>query len=796
MRIAGRVLIGVVVLALVGVGAFEWFFRSAVPDYTGEVSLAGLGSEVEVRTDAHGVPHIFADDEEDLFFAQGFVLARERLFQMEVTRLSGRGELSTLFGDATLGNDRFLRTLGIHALAERSYQEMSPEAQGKIDAYVRGINAYIDSAAPLPREFTLLRAQPGRWEATDSVAAGLLMAFSLSRSFEIDLVLYRILEQAGEEVADLLAPNYPEFAPTLTGGPLAQPPERAFHRFPSDPLTEDTGLAAQRHALPMDFSASNWMIFSGDMTASGAPLLAGSPDLEPTLPALFSMVRLSGGRYDVAGGALPGVPGIGPLGTNGDMAWSTVNGRWDDLDYFVERPDPEDPSRYLTEDGTRDFEVREEVIEVADGRGVRQEVLEVRSSRHGPIISDVLPMAPRNTALRWAAFDNPGRDIEGLLQMNRARDFAAFREALRLVDTINLGFGYAGADGDIGWQFTGAAPVRAKGDGSLPVPGWTGEYAWTGYLPYERFPFDLNPEAGYVASFNNDPGTADHYFTGFYLFQRAVRFEQLMEERGSAPVTLEELRGMQLDTRSPVAATWVPLVVDAVDDDALSDHVELLSDWDHEMSRERPAAPLFALFYAKMLRNTLIDRIGAPLWEDGLSQSYLYYVPDLLLTTIADDRAHPLFNDTRTDAQVEDRDDVIRRSFSEAVERLEELQGSDPDSWRWGRDHQMHFEHPMGDTIGLFNLAPIPTDGDHFTINSGFWRLAEPFRMDSGGVIRLTVDLAEVERSTIISPPGQSGHYRSPHYDDLAQLWADGGQVPLRFTTGDQIERLLLLTPG
>ncbi len=714
---------------------------------------------------------------------------------MEITRLSGRGELSTLFGESTVGNDRFLRTLGLQRLAEESYEAMSPEARRKIDAYVSGINAFIDSGETLPREFTLLRAAPGRWESADSVAAGLLMAFSLTRSLHVDLVLYRILEQAGEEVADFVAPHYPDFAPTLTGENLTPRPERAFHTFPSDPLADGEPLAFEP-LLGAEFPASNWMIFSGELTESGAPLFAGSPDLEPTLPALFSMMRLRGGRYDVAGGALPGVPGIGPLGYNGDIAWSAVNGRWDELDYFVEQPDPDDPSRYLTEDGYQDFTVIDETIRIQDGRDVREETLEVTVSRHGPIISDLMPMAPRNTAMRWAAFDRPGTDIEGLLALSRASNFDEFREATRFITTINLGFGYADADGDIGWQFTGSPPQRPKGDGSLPVHGWTGEYAWTGYLPFEELPYDHNPEAGYVASFNNDPGNAAHYFTGFYLFQRAIRFEELLAERGSSEVTLEDLTAMQLDTRSPVAEGWTPLVLDAIGDGELAPYADLLAAWDRRMDVDSAAAPLFALFYANMMENTLVDVTGERLWEEGLSQSYLISIPDLVLSRVADVPDHFIYNDTRTGERTETRDDIIRASMTAAVEQLEALQGPDPERWRWGRGHQMSFEHPMSEAIGLFDLDPIPTPGDHFTINSGFWTLEDPFRMDSGGVIRITVDFADPERSTIISPPGQSGHYRSPHYDDLAELWAAGGQIPLRFESGHTIDRLLVLRPG
>jgi penicillin G amidase len=275
------------VLAIVGYTAFELFFRMAVPGYTGSIAIDGLHSPVEVRTDEYGVPHLFAENADDLFFAQGYITARERLFQMEITRLAGRGELSSLFGEQALPRDKFLKTVGFHRLAAEGYRAMSEHARAAVDAYAAGINAYIDGDAPLAREFVILRARPGKWTGQDCVAAVILMGFSLTRSLYADLVLYRIGEYAGAEMASSLAPVYPDLAPTLTGQRLSPVPAGAlkseFHLFDSDPLEGGARMAP----FDMEIAASNWMIFSGAMTESGKALFAGSPDLKPTLPALF-----------------------------------------------------------------------------------------------------------------------------------------------------------------------------------------------------------------------------------------------------------------------------------------------------------------------------------------------------------------------------------------------------------------------------------------------------------------------------------------------------------------------------
>ena len=784
----------VVVAAVCGYLFFQVFFRMAVPSYEGTMTVEGLRSKVEVRTDDYGIPHLFADNDNDLFFAQGYITARERMFQMEITRLAGRGELSTLFGEATIEKDRFLKTVGFHHLAKIGYRSMSTEARQIIDAYVAGINACIRDTKRLPREYIIMGTKPGRWEPEDCVATVLLMGYSLTRSKLVDLVLYRIGEHAGEDFVTMIAPSYPDFAPTLTGmrmSPVpAGTPKGKFQRFTTARFEEmifDPPV--------MELPASNWMIFSGQLTTTGRPIFAGSPDLKPTLPALFYMMHLKGGSFDVAGGALPGMPGIGPLGYNGHIAWSAVNGRGDEVDYYVEKINPDNANQYLTPDGYRDFKIIQETLRIATKKGIREEKFPVKVSRHGRIMSAVMPMAPDNCAMKWAAFEQPATDIEGLLELNRADNFARFRKALSKVKNTNLGIGYADREGNIGWQFTASPPVRKNGDGTFPVPGWTDDYEWTGYIPSENLPFDYNPVSGYAASFNNDPGNAPYHLTNYYLFERAIRFEEIMKERQGRKFDFKDVRDMQMDTVSVVAKRWVPMIMTACEGPEFANYTALFRDWDFSVDVDSAAGTLFNAFYAHLLKNTLGDEVGEKLWKEGLSQSYLYYIPDLVLAKIARNHDHAFYDDISTQDQREDRDDIIRRSINDAAAGLADTLGKNPKKWQWGRVHKMYFEHPLGSKLGFFNLKPIPTNGEHHTINSGFWEVNNPFKMDAGGVIRMMVDFADPENSTIISPPGQSGIYKSPHYDDLARLWAQGGQVPLRFFSAKDLPRVLVLTP-
>jgi len=793
--------IGIGIILLLGltlVITFQYFFRSAVPGYSGTETLAGLNGQVEVKTDVHGIPHIYAQNETDLYFAQGYIIARERLFQMDMTRLAGRGELCTLFGERTIEKDRFLKTVGFYRNAQASYPLLQQETKDALQAFARGVNTYIQTADHLPREYFILGGKPQLWVPEDSIVVALLMSYSLTRSKKVDLVLHKIREKTGDEILKQIIPAYPDFAPVLTvNGKTAESAGKT--KIPHETNAEAGGQIgfSDDFPFPLDIAASNWMLFAGSMTDTGQAMFAGSPDLAPTLPGLFYIMHLKGGDVDAIGGVLPGVPFLGPLGYNGFLSFSAVNGRGDEMDYFIEKINPENPDQYLTENGYRDFKIIRDEIRIKAKDGFRTEKLKIRITRHGPMISDVLPGAPENCAMQWAALDLPNLDIDGLLKLIKAKSFDEFREAAAFVKTINLNIGYADKEGNIGWQFTAAPPIRKKGNGSIPVPGWTGEYDWLGFVPHEDLPFDFNPESGYVASFNNDPGNVSYHLTNYYLFERAMRFRQIMETRPKQKVTFEELKSMQLDTISMVAQRWVPKILASCNNGKNRKVCQsLFRKWDYKIEQSSAAATLFNYFYYLLMGNTLQDELGQELWEKDLGREYLYYIPDLVLTRIIEDSHHPFFDNISTKEIKEKQDDIVRRSMSEAIQYLTEKLGEDTDGWQWGKVHKMEFQHPLGSKLFFLNLESIPTHGSHHTINSGFWDSAKPFNMSAGGVIRMMVDFSNPQRSTIISPPGQSGHYMSPYYDDLTEIWAAGDQVPMHYLSGKELPMTLKLLPG
>jgi penicillin amidase len=535
------------------------------------------------------------------------------------------------------------------------------------------------------------------------------------------------------------------------------------------------------------------MIFSGRRTDSGTAVFTGSPDLAPTIPALFYLVHLKGGDYDVMGGSIPGVPLINVLGLNRYFAWSTTNGRGDEMDFFIEKINPSNPDQYLTEDGYRDFKIVEETLKIKGKDGIREEKLRVRVSRHGPIISDVMPRAPANCAMMWLGLQPHLGIMEGFVALNKARNFDEFRQALSVVRTPTLDFGYADIYGNIGYQYMATPPMRKAGDGTLPVPGEEGKYDWTGYVPFDRLPYDLNPGQGYVASFNNVPKKTDFHITNYWMIERALRFEQIVNSKDK--FTFDEIRKMQLDNISVESQTWVPLVLAACSgSEELKPALDLFKGWNYSSDINSPAATLFNAFYKHMIQNTLEDEIGAKLTAE-LIQDYQIYIPDRLLTKMMKDNDNAVFDNVTTAGVRETRDDMIRKSMKDAVEELSARLGKDPANWQWGKVHQMTFKHPLGSKLSFYNLSPIPVNGDDYTINSGAWDSKNPYAMDSGGVIRLVVDMSDLDKSTIMSPPGQSGLYTSPYYSDLAQTWANGQQVPTHFLSAAELPQLLTLQP-
>ena len=754
-----------VVLAVVGV----WLVRRPWPQVDGTLAVAGLEAPVDVIRDGWGVPHIYAQNEHDLFFAQGYVHAQDRLWQMEFNRRIGNGTLSAALGESTVDADRFLRTVGLRRSAERDWALADDDMCAIIDAYAAGVNAYIETHRDrLPLEFTILGVDPAPWTPVDILAWGKVMSLNLGGNYEMELLRARIIAELGEGAARQLLPPYDDSAPVII------PPEALRYSW-LDGARFD-GLSALEAVLGdrgPTWGSNNWVVH-GSRTATGLPLLADDTHLGLNMPSIWYENGLHGGRFNSVGFSFPGVPMV-IIGHNDRIAWGVTNLGPDVQDLYIEKLDDlANPTQYEFEGEWHDLQVVPETIEVKDQEPV---TLDVLVTHHGPIINDVIgdlgdaePMALQWTTLKGSHL------FQSVLLINLATNWEQFREALSYWDDPSQNFVYADVDGNIGYQSPGKIPMRVAGhQGLVPVPGWTGVYEWRGFIPFDELPSVFNPPSGFIATANNKVVTDDYPYHLAYEWAapyRAQRITDLLD--ADDKVTSEDLRDIQAQTYSLPAETLRPyLLAIEPEDDLQARALAQLQGWDLYNEADRAGASVYQVWYWFLLRNTLADELGDDLMEAYGDYSAIHVPMMVGLMAQADS---PWFDDVTT-PQVETRNDIVRRSLSDAVVWLSERYGDAPERWEWGRLHSMTFVHqPLGQSgIGLleslFNTKAISARGDNFTVDAASFSFNETFAVVHGVSQRYIADMSDLDRSQTVHTTGQSGQLFHPHREDFIPLW-------------------------
>lgn len=775
-------------------GTYLWM-RAQQPQTSGTVAIPGSGAPAEIVRDDRGVVHIFAATERDAYRALGYAHAQDRLWQMETMRRAGAGRLAELigvkYGDFALRTDRLMRTLGVRRSAEAMAATLSPDARAAFDAYAEGVNAYLETRSEaLPLEFQLLRHTPEPWTVADSLVWAKLMALQLSANYRDELFRSRVLERLSPQQIDDLFPSDIPGAPTTLAGELRGMDMRDMVR---------RTLAA----LPqMGFdTASNEWVLTGARTTTGKPILANDPHLGLEAPILWYLARIVTPGFTSAGATVPGVP-LTVLGHNGRVAWGFTTTHSDTQDLFVEKPDPQDPARYLTPDGSEPFETRAETIAIA---GEPSQTLTVRSTRHGPVISD-LDAPPADSsggssagpvlALSFPGLADDDTSAEALYRLNHAATAEAARDALRLHVAPQQNVVYADVTGEVGFITPGRVPIRRKGDGRVPVPGWTGEYDWTGFLPYYALPQAVNPPSGQFVNANNAVVGHDYPYRLATDWPDPSRAKRIVEMLGAGRHSVEDVAHQQMDIVSLPARDFLPELLKYPTPPGLaSDAAALLRGWDGRMDRERPEPLIFTMWLRELVRAVFADELGADF------AAYWDLRPEALRRVIHD---RPDWCDDVTTAQKESCADMIGRSLESAVAALAERHGSRPKSWRWGDDHKADLSHRMLGrlpVIGGMADVSVETDGDFFTVNRGSTTIrssTNPFRHVHGAGFRAVYDLADLDNSRFVIATGQSGNIWSRHWGDLVEMWRDGGALRLAGDRGTLISagaEVLTLTP-
>jgi len=757
------VIVVVCILAAISGGGYlwlQWRLSKELPQINGEIALNGIRENIEIIRDEWGVPHIYAQNEKDLYFAFGYAMAQDRLWQMDFHRRLGKGALSEILGKKFIAVDRYFRTIAAAGADTSVSEKIAP----LLDAFSEGINAFMDShKGRLPIEFTILGFRPSPWTPEDYIAVLKVVNWALSSGWRVDMTARRMLEKVGEERLKEAFPGWPGDAPIVIKN-------EKLLKAGIDRTQEVLALLDGIFPLGGSGASNNWVV-SGDKSLSCKPILANDPHVSLTNPSFWWEVHLSCPTIDVTGFAVTGVPGI-PVGHTGSTAWGVTNVMTDDVDFYVEKINSKNAGQYLFNGKWEDMKVIKETIAV---KGEAPVVEEIFLTRHGPVIER--PDAETAISARWAFSERPQPADPGYLLI-KAKTVQEIGMALSRWELPGQNFVFADAGGGIGYWCCSPVVIRAKGEGLLPVPGWTDEYEWKGYVPHEEKPHVINPVNGVIFTANNRLAGEDYPYqitTYWEPADRSLRIKELLGAKEKfAP---SDFMAIQMDVLSVLARRINPLMTEAVKDafpdQKASELKAILSSWDCRMEKESVAASIFEVFFIHLLDAVFKDELG-----DELYAAYLKTVsfPARAIEAMAEaDKC--LFCDDISTPVKETFRDAAAKALKNAVTEIEGKLGSDMKKWYWGSLHALTFEHPLGKKRPLdliFNLGPFPVEGSPLTINKKQYQYNNPYSCNHGVSMRMIVDLALPDGAYHVLPTGESGHIKSPHHTDQIPLYLEG----------------------
>ena len=804
--------------------------RRSFPETSGRLMVSGLKGQVEVLRDSFGVPQIYADNPEDLFLAQGYVQAQDRFFEMDFRRHLAAGRLSELFGKSQLESDTYIRTLGWRRVAEQELALLAPSTRRYLDAYAAGVNASIAdrAAGDLSLEYSLLRLQgldysPQPWTAADSVSWLKVMAWNLGENLDEEAERAIITGKLGAGRAASLFPRYPlddDFAPILRRGDVVG---KAFDPSASrgsgrplpaglsvDQLRKATGalesVAKINRSIPRLFGSgsgageigSNSWAVAGSGTASGKAILSNDPHLPTSIPSVFAQVGLhcrtlsEACPFDVSGFSMASVPGV-VIGKNTKIAWGLTTSYVDAQDLYLEDVQGDTvlqggkyvPLNVITEE----IRVRGE----DQPRSIR-----IRSSPHGPLLSDVDQRlqqvsasrttpgtAPYAVALSWTALQ-PGRTMDALLALDQAQNFAEFRAATALLSAPSQNFIYADTAGNIGYQLAGAVPLRRKGNGTKPSPGWDPTYGWQGTIPFAKLPYVLNPPSGFIVAANQQVIGAQYPYPLGSTYSYGWRSQEIVDRlRDAPPLTMDSAEQFFYDDTIRFAADLVPILLKIkVADPWVVEGQRTLVGWDYSASKDSAAAAYFNVVCHNILKFTFRDELPQELWPAGGDRWYA------VLTMLMKQTQNPWWDDVTTKDKIETRDDILLAAMINARKEITSLMARDTDQWQWGKLHKVRLQNPTLGSSGikpvedLFNRGDYQVGGGPAVVNAMAYDDRSGYAVTDGPTMRMLIDLGDLDASRWVNQSGVSGHAFNRHYDDQTELWANQQLWPFVSTRG------------
>ena len=829
------------VLALVAVlVAATVTIRRSYPTVSGEIRVPGLGAEVDVLRDESGIPQVYADTPHDLFYAQGFVHAQDRFFEMDFRRHVTSGRLSELLGRDALETDKYVRTMGWRRVAEKELSLLEPETLRYLEAYSDGVNAYISRHDPseMSLEYTLLAVdgldyRPEEWTPADSVAWLKAMAWDLRGNMEEEVDRAIASARLSRAEVEALYPPYPyeRHRPIVEQGGLVdgifeQDARGSDTRNPARPAPSgqvvdalermDRSLEAMPELLGSGTGiGSNGWVVDGERSATGQPILANDPHLGISVPGIWHQMGLHcrvlshACPFDVSGFTFSGLPGV-VIGHNRQVAWGFTNLGPDVVDLFVEKVRGD---RYRYEGRGRPLRIREETIEIAGED--EPYTFEVRSTRHGPLLSDVSeelsrvganvpaytdassrrasPESGYAVSLSWAAL-TPARTADAIFMLDTAGSWGEFRAAAERFAAPAQNLLYADRDGHIGYQAPGLIPIRKAGNaGDYPLQGWRSANDWTGdFIPFEALPSVLDPAEGVIASANQAVIGRDypHYLADTWAYgYRSDRIHRLLNSK--VRLGVEDMAALQLDDRHGFAPELVPYLLDILlPSQYLSGGQRLLQGWGFRHSADSAAAAYYSAVWRQTLERTFHDELPEAVWPEGGDRWF-----EVMRRLLAEPN-NPWWDDVTTDTIVETRDEILYSALVGARDELVRLQARRPAEWTWGHHHRMDLEHQslgqsdQGLVRWLFNRGGYQVGGGPDLVNATKWDASsEGYDVTAAPSMRMVVSLADFDDSRWVNLTGVSGHAFHDHYVDQTELWLEGSTLPW-YSSRPQIEEV------
>jgi penicillin G amidase len=770
-KILLALLILVIVIAVTAVIFIRNLSHRAIPDYDKDLPLQGLHSPVEVYRDSFAIPHVYARDMHDLYVATGYLLAEDRLWQMDMLRHVTEGRLSEIFGEKYVGTDLLLRSLRFGMKSRKILATADTASLEAINSFTDGINQFIKANAHhLPPEFGILRYNPENWEPSQSLNMIGYMAWDLKAGWS-EILLNDIAKTIDSLRFRQLLPDLTREQPAVftelkvRGEPVSVVPDLLLH---SDLL--------QKLGADVLDGSNNWAV-AGSKSSTGMPLLANDMHLGLNIPGIwYQMHQVVPGKLNVTGLVLPGAPVI-ICGHNDSIAWGMTNTYVDNLDFYEEKINPSDSNQYEFNGEWKNFDIQKVIVKISNGTQVEREL---RFTQRGAVVSSFKHIRGKVISMHWVG-DEMSNEFKSVLLLNKANNWNDFTQALKTFTSISQNIVYADKKGNIGLYCAAGVPIRKRDIAVGILPGQTGEYDWKGYVPFDELPHLYNPAQGFVASANNRTTSADypyHIGSWYALPNRYERITEMLEDK--KVLSVDDFKTIQNDQHSRLAEKYMPVILRVLEahagwDDTETQSLALLKNWDYSMDKKSGAAAIFETLYLQLIKCTFEDELGGQFADFNGVTSVSRNAMDKLM----DLKDSPWFDNIATPGKTETIDDAIVCSFGNAVSALGKQMGTNPQSWEWGKIHHLVLAHPLAsvkilDKIFDLNRGPFEVGGSFHTVSPYSYDPNMPFQASSGSSHRHIFDVADWDNSFTVIPTGNSGIPASRHYCDQTEMYLNG----------------------